>query len=993
MTHLTQATFSLPSDAVLVTHTDLQGHITYANEAFVEATGLAYEDILGHAHNIVRHPDVPAQLYADLWATISDGRPWHQVLLNRRKNGDGFWVSANITPIITAGSITGYLSVKTPATAAQISQAQACYQAIASGKLRLHHGQPRSLLKQINPLAHWNPLITIIPATALAIITEISALTLDMRPGWLNNLVIVATLISTLHVMYFIKRIRHAINAVDEISNEHLTADINTHGENAAGTLNRRIKTLQTRLSAQKDQIVTAAHRSSRLEAGLENLNANIMLADQNGTITYFNESLKRYLRVLEPKIRQDVPDFELNKLMGKSTGCLFKNDLHILDAVFSLTDMQLFKFEFFGAQVQLQMTPVMDAHGHKLGIVIEWQDIFQEIYVQNSIKQLVLDANMGKLHSRVDSDQLSGFYRDLSDDINGLMNNLQTTLKDITILIGGLSSGDLTLQAQAQHSGQYGWTITNLTTGINALRHSFCKVTNQASEVTQSAEHVSRSNDLLSSSIQNQARELQNTSTAMRQLTQQVGQTAEQAHHSNTLAQQTEAQIGHSNQSMQDAILAMQDIRDVSNQITSIVTLIDSIAFQTNLLALNAAVEAARAGEHGRGFAVVASEVRNLAQKSADAARNIKTLIDTTAQKIEQGTQKVQTTGDTLNSIIHQVHEMTENIAAISSNAQQQSAQIIEVNHSIHALEKAASQNATLVLENASLAEYLGDVANSMDDLVGRFILGDCEQDSTAKHQDTLQNLVLVVDDNISNQKVAVMMLNKLGYATKVASNGHEAITQCNRYHPMAILMDIEMPSLNGLEATKRLRQQGYTQPIIAYTGHSDDFEQPIKEAGMNATVHKPLKPADLQTCLLALHCKPNPQNAQTEQVRRDAKIASSNTAQQYAQMIAGHLGWKKKIRSFIDGADIGVTYESAIDHTACALGKWYYQGDGRALMHLPLMQSLGQEHMEMHQLIKVVMDAFSLDDYQTLENAIAKMDTQSDKVVALLNELIDNE
>jgi methyl-accepting chemotaxis protein len=443
----------------------------------------------------------------------------------------------------------------------------------------------------------------------------------------------------------------------------------------------------------------------------------------------------------------------------------------------------------------------------------------------------------------------------------------------------------------------------------------------------------------------------------------------------------------------MQEAILAMQDIRDVSGQITSIVTLIDSIAFQTNLLALNAAVEAARAGEHGRGFAVVASEVRNLAQKSADAARNIKSLIDSTAQKIAHGTQKVQTTGDTLNSIIHQVHEMTENIAAISSNAQQQSAQIIEVNHSIHALEKAASQNATLVLENASLAEYLGDVANSMDDLVGRFVLGDCDQGQSANPSDSLQNLVLVVDDNISNQKVAVMVLNKLGYATKVASNGQEAITQCHRYHPTAILMDIEMPSLNGLEACKRLRQQGYKQPIIAYTGHSDDFEQPIKDAGMNATVHKPLKPADLQSCLLTLHCKPNPQNSQAEQTRREAKIVASKTAQQYAQMIAGHLGWKKKIRSFIDGADIGVTYQTAIDHTACALGKWFYQGEGRQLMHLPLMQTLGQEHMEMHQLIKVIMDAFSIDDYQTLEQAITKLDTQSDKVVALLNQLIDNE
>ncbi|WP_369759657.1 CZB domain-containing protein [Thiomicrorhabdus sp. Kp2] len=108
---------------------------------------------------------------------------------------------------------------------------------------------------------------------------------------------------------------------------------------------------------------------------------------------------------------------------------------------------------------------------------------------------------------------------------------------------------------------------------------------------------------------------------------------------------------------------------------------------------------------------------------------------------------------------------------------------------------------------------------------------------------------------------------------------------------------------------------------------------------------------------------------------------------------MITAHLGWKQKIRRFIDGADIGVTQESASDYTACALGKWYYQGSGQQLMHLPMMKQLGDEHMEMHKLIGVIMDAFHIDDYETLEASILKMDQQSDKVVAILNKLIEYE
>ncbi len=988
---ITQIEYRLPSDSLLVSHTDLQGNITYANESFIEASGFDFGELMGQPHNLLRHPDVPQQVFADFWATLQAGKPWHQIVKNRRKNGDYYWVEANATPIIENNQITGYMSVRTPATQAQIQSAEQAYQAVHDGKITLRQGVVDSIFSRLNLFAHWNPLWTIIPATLLALAAEVNAFLFDLRPGWLNNLVIFMTIVSTFHVMYFIRRIRDAIEAVDHISNGELNHDINTFGSNTAGEVNRRIKTMQIRLGAQKNDIVTNARRSSRLEAGLDNLNANILLSDQNGTITYFNDSLKCFLRNLEPQIQAEVPDFDLNNLLGKSTGCLFKQDDHLLAAVFNLKTSESFKFEFFGAQIQLQMTPILDEQGKKLGVVIEWQDIFQEIYVQQSIKQLVEDAKNGKLSSRLESDQLTGFYHDLSEDINGLMANLQSTLKDMSIIIGGLSTKDLTIQAQGTHHGQYDWTISSLVSGIHSLRDSFCKVNNQASEVTQSAEHVAKSNELLSNSIQSQARELQKTSSAMRQLTHKVNETAQQANVSNDLAQQTQKEVVLGNESMQETISAMHEISEVSGKITGIVTLIDSIAFQTNLLALNAAVEAARAGDHGRGFAVVAGEVRSLAQKSAEAAREIKILIDTTAQKIDQGRQKVQTTGDNLGSIIQQVDQMTNNIAAISENAQEQSAQINEVNDSIKNIDESANHNATLVLENSSLAEYLGDVASSMDELVGSFDLGDCKglHDVTAEtHADAF---ILVVDDNIANQKVAEILLNRLGYATQLASNGRDAIAQCKQHHPMAILMDIEMPIMDGLIATQQLRQSGYQNPIIAYTGHSDDFNEQTSAAGMNEVVHKPMKSDDIQGKLLSLGCQPNPKHSVAAKIRREAIIEQSATAQQLSQMIQAHLDWKRKIRTFIDGADIGITYDIAIDHTACSLGKWHHHGTGQNLKDLPLMKKLDAEHLKMHQLIKVIMDASKTDDYQTISQGVSEIDAQSDKVVALLNELIE--
>jgi len=993
---VTQKEYKLPTNTLLVSHTDLQGNITYANEAFVEASGYEYHELIGQPHNLLRHPDVPAAVFADFWATIKDGRPWRQIVKNRRKNGDHYWVEANATPMFNeSGEITGYMSVRTPATEQQISAAEAAYEAVANKKLKLRHGEPDSIWKRYNPLAHWPPLVTLIPATLLAMLMEGYAFFSDVRPGWLNNLVIFLTLLSTIHVIYYLGRIRDAINAVDEITNEKLDGHINTHGANTSGVINRRIKTLQIRLGAQKNEVITTGRRSRRLESGLDNLNANIMIADQTGTITYFNESLQEYLRELEPEIHKQMPNFVLNKLMGKNIADLFGKNPDTLQALNSIEQAETFKLEFFGAQLQLQVTPIFSPNSHKpLGMVIEWQDIFQELFVQDNIKKLVDNASKGKLHSRVDTGQLEGFYKDLASDINSLMDGLQSTMKDISVLIAGLSIKDLTVEPKSEHHGQYAWTIKNLMSGIESLRSSFCKVNNQASEVQQSAEHVASSNQDLANSIKMQETELHNTSNAMRTLTSGIEETAKQANHSNELAMRTQNDVEAGHQNMQATTLAMQEINEVSQQITGIVTLIDSIAFQTNLLALNAAVEAARAGEHGRGFAVVAGEVRSLAQKSAEAAKDIKNLIDQTADKIAHGADKVEKTGESLDLIIQQVNEMSANVSTIAENAKSQALQIDNVNHTIDNLNKAATHNATLVMENASLADYLGDVASNMDILVGSFELGDCsttDQNNTIEQQQ--ETLILIVDDNISNQKVASMLLKKAGFDIKTASTGRDAIMQVKRYQPDAIFMDIEMPEMDGLQACAELRRNGYNKPILAYTGHSDSYKDTIVDAGMNAIVRKPVKYDDMIATLDTQNIKAKSIGRILQEERRERIINGSSLAKEFKAMIKAHQQWKYNIRKFIDGDDSLVDIKTAADDHSCALGKWYYGNSAQQLMNLPVMKELGTQHQEMHRTIGLIIDAFHLDDYELAAKHIDDMDKLSDIVVNLLEQLIDHE
>lgn len=758
---VTQKEFILPDDFLLVSKTDLKGTIIYANEAFIEASGYEYGEIIGQPHNILRHPDVPPAVFADFWETIQAGRPWRQIVKNRRKNGDHYWVEANATPIFENGNITGYMSVRSAATKAQVSQAEKAYSAIKAGKLKLHNGEVDTLSKRYNPMAHWHPLVTLMPTTVLALLNEFLP-----HFGTISEVIriaiIVMILVSTAHIIYFIRRIDDAINAVDDLTVGKLDSQINVHGANKAGKINRHLKTMQIRLNEQHNNIVHEERLNMRLKSGMSTINAYLMLVDQNGTIVYINNALFRFLEPIEPLIQKTTPDFKLSALTGKNVACLFKNDKEILEACLNIHETKSFNFKFFSAEVQLLMSPIYGDNGQQLGSVIEWQDVFQEMYVQDNIKHLVAQANAGKLHTRVDASELTGFYKDLCLDINHLMDNLQSTLRDISILIGGLPAKNLTLKPEGTHSGQYGWTLKSLSYGIESLRQDFCKVSGLADDVFQSANHVSNSNEELLGAIQAQEAELHKTSRAMRQLTEKVNATTEQAHASNQLAMETQKGVSEGNANMQEAIQAMGEISAVSEQITGIVSLIDNIAFQTNLLALNAAVEAARAGDHGRGFAVVAGEVRSLAQKSADAAREITQLIDTTTDKIQHGTEKVETTGKSLSLIIDQVTHMTDNIAQITANAQEQSQQIKEVNQSIHSLNASAEKSSTLVMENSSLADYLSEVATNMDNLVGTFELGDCNETNQVANQQENAHLVLVVDDNISNQKVALMMLKK---------------------------------------------------------------------------------------------------------------------------------------------------------------------------------------------------------------------------------------
>jgi methyl-accepting chemotaxis protein len=233
---------------------------------------------------------------------------------------------------------------------------------------------------------------------------------------------------------------------------------------------------------------------------------------------------------------------------------------------------------------------------------------------------------------------------------------------------------------------------------------------------VSSAAQQISRGNDDLSFRTQEQASSLEETAASMEEMTSIVRQSADNAGHADQLARSTRAQAERGGEVALRTSGAMREIEAASRQITDIVQLIDEIAFQTNLLALNAAVEAARAGEQGRGFAVVAGEVRNLAQRSASAAKQIKTLIGDTVDKVQAGSVLVEESGQVLEGIVGSVKRVTDIVAEIAAASQEQSSGIDQVNRAVMQMDEVTQQNAALVEEAAAAARAMQEQADQLE-------------------------------------------------------------------------------------------------------------------------------------------------------------------------------------------------------------------------------------------------------------------------------------
>jgi aerotaxis receptor len=497
---------------MLVSMTDLKGRITYANPAFVQVSGFSLDELLGKAHNMVRHPHMPPEAYADMWRTIQSGRPWTALVKNRCKDGGYYWVRANVTPTMEHGEAVGYLSVRTLPSRDEVAAAEALYAAIREGRAR--------------------------------------------------------------------------------------------NGRFEAGRWVRR----------------------DPVSALLRRVNGSLPMRNAIGLAAMAAASLAAMAWTMP-------------------AGPAF----------------------WIAAAVQLGLAGALAASF--------------TARVASPLRRVAQSANRvaaGALDSRSNLDR--------ADEI-----------------------------------GQVARALDQLTVNLMAV---VSDVRREAEAIRTTTEEIARGGDDLSHRTEQQAASLEQTAAALQQFAHSTHDNAGHTSTASQIAAEASSQARSGGEAVERVVSTMREIEAGSRKIADIIGVIDGIAFQTNILALNAAVEAARAGEQGRGFAVVAAEVRSLAQRSADAARQIKSLIGESVGRVESGAQIVHDAGRTMTDIVGAVRRLTDLIGEISVATGAQASEIQQVNAAVGHLDGMTQQNAALVEQSAAAAQSLKDQAGRLVDAVNAFKL-----------------------------------------------------------------------------------------------------------------------------------------------------------------------------------------------------------------------------------------------------------------------------
>ena len=506
--------------------------------------------------------------------------------------------------------------------------------------------------------------------------------------------------------------------------------------------------------------VARQAVEATRIKVALDNANTNVMVADTDLNIVYMNQTMGTLMRSAEADMRKDLPSLNASALIGTRVDMFYATAGQQQGMLGQLASPLETTVEIGGHIFDLVASPVTNDEGERVGMVVEWADMTAERTVEAEVDRVVAAAADGDFSQRLTVEDKDGFMRKLAEAINRLSETTASAIEDVAGALGALAEGDLTQRIETDYNGlfqklktdingtsdqlsevvggvagalgalaegdltqrieaDYNGLFQKLKTDTNATADQLSEVVAEivagANEVANAAQEISSGTMDLSQRTEEQAASLEETAASMEEMASTVKQNAENAQQANQLSIGAREVAGKGGQVVGDAVEAMTRIEGSSQKISDIIGVIDEIAFQTNLLALNAAVEAARAGEAGKGFAVVASEVGTLAQRSSQAAKDIKSLIVDSGSQVKEGVQLVNRAGESLDEILTSIQRLSDIVSEIAAASNQQASGIEQINGAVTQMDEMTQQNSALVEESAAAARILTEQSQVM--------------------------------------------------------------------------------------------------------------------------------------------------------------------------------------------------------------------------------------------------------------------------------------